>query len=239
MHQDFLIPCIDVYKILNNEFIISVQILLLMFYSKISKAAVIECLSGLVQEDVINDKQPRIPKECRQQLRMQLYQQRENIRFDPALQKACAKDIKQFCFTIEPGNSQVLECLATQKNKLSDQCHKQLFKVRHQEFQDSSTDFMLLNSCRSMIRQFCYDVDRAQALDCLKNNKDQVAFDAKCKNVVIRRMIEQNTDYRFNGALQSACSKEIADHCSEVSNLYQQISQRNDLLKILSSLHRS
>lgn len=52
--------------------------------------------------------QHRIPKECRQQLKAQLYQQRENIQFDPVLHTSCAQDIKQFCFNVEAGNSQVI-----------------------------------------------------------------------------------------------------------------------------------
>lgn len=67
-----------------------------------------------------------------------------------------------------------------------------------------------------MIRQFCHDINRSQALDCLKRYKDEPTFDDKCKNIVIRRMIEQNTDYRFNTALQVACSSDINKHCKEV-----------------------
>lgn len=72
-----------------------------------TKADVIECLSSIVQEDIMKDSQHRVVKDCRQQLRAQLYQQRENIHFDPVLQATCATDIKQFCFNVEPGNSQV------------------------------------------------------------------------------------------------------------------------------------
>ncbi|CAL7951690.1 unnamed protein product [Xylocopa violacea] len=181
-----------------------------------TKAEVIECLSTIMQDDIIKNIQHHIPKECRQQLRAQLYQQRENIQFDPILQAQCATDIKQYCFSVERGNSETLECLAAHKSKLSDACHKQLFKVRKQEFQDSSSDFALLNNCRAMVRQFCHDISRSQALDCLKKYKDEPTFDDKCKNIVIRRMIEQNTDYRFNTALQTACSYDINKHCKEV-----------------------
>lgn len=79
---------------------------LLSFRAK-SKADVIECLSSHMKDDIIKDAKHRISKECRQQLRAQLYQQRENIHFDPILQTTCAKDIKKMCFNIEPGNSQV------------------------------------------------------------------------------------------------------------------------------------
>lgn len=86
-----------------------------------------------------------------------------------------------------------------------------------------------------MIRQYCHDVSKSQTLDCLKRYKDELTFDDKCKNIVIRRMIEQNTDYRFNNALQNACFYDIDKHCKEVKfnvcrkfnyklrlNLYQQ-----------------
>lgn len=68
-----------------------------------------------------------------------------------------------------------------------------------------------------MVRQFCHDIRPSQTLDCLKKYKDDTTFDDKCKNIVIRRMIEQNTDYRFNTALQTACSYDINRHCKEVS----------------------
>ncbi|XP_043249603.1 Golgi apparatus protein 1 [Colletes gigas] len=181
-----------------------------------TKAEVIECLSAKVQDNIMKDTQHNVPKECRQQLKAQLYQQRENIQFDPVLEAQCTTDIKYYCFNVEPGNSQILECLAAHKSKLSDACRKQLFKVRKQDFQDSSSDFALLSTCRVMVRQFCYDVSRSQALDCLKKNKDEPTFDEKCKNIVIRRMIEQNTDYRFNAALQNACSYDIHRNCKEV-----------------------
>lgn len=182
-----------------------------------TKATVVQCLSSIVQEDIVKDTSHRVLKDCRQQLRAQLYQQRENINFDPVLKVACAPEIKQFCFNIEAGNSRILECLASQKPKLSETCHKNLFKVRQQEFQDSSTDYLLINSCKSMIRQYCLDdSDKSKALDCLKKYKDEPIFDDKCKNIVIKRMIEQNTDYRFNPALQSACTKDIVNHCKEV-----------------------
>ncbi|KAG8034414.1 hypothetical protein G9C98_007490 [Cotesia typhae] len=184
-----------------------------------TKSKVIECLSTIVHEDIVKESQHRILKDCRQQLRAQLYQQRENIRLDVTLQKACAANIQQLCNQVEPGNAQVLECLASKKNKLSVLCHKQLFKVRQQDFQDSSSDFLLLNTCRSMMKQYCLeDIDKSKALECLKRWKDEPAFDEKCKNVVLKRMIEQNTDYRFNVALQSSCSRDIVSHCQEVLN---------------------
>ncbi|XP_015515645.1 Golgi apparatus protein 1 [Neodiprion lecontei] len=180
------------------------------------KAQVIQCLSTMVQEDIIQEKSHRIPKECRQQLRAQLYQQRENINFDPVLQKACSADIQKLCSDKTPGNSQILECLASNKQFLSDDCHKKLFNVRKQELRDSSSDFALLNKCHAMLRQYCHEESQSQALTCLKKFKDERTFDDGCKDIVIQRMIEQNTDYRFNPKLQSACSSDIDKHCKNV-----------------------
>ena len=70
-----------------------------------------------------------------------------------------------------------------------------------------------------MVRQFCHDVDKSKALDCLKLHKDEASFiDDKCKNFIIKRMIEQNTDYRFNPALKSSCESDINNHCKGVGS---------------------
>ncbi|KAJ8669296.1 hypothetical protein QAD02_000555 [Eretmocerus hayati] len=181
-----------------------------------TKVEVIGCLSDIVQKDILQDSQHKITRECRQQLRAQLYQQRENIKFDPKLSKLCAYEVKQYCSNIEPGNSQILECLALNKPKLGEECHAQVFRVRKQEFQDSSSDYALLNACNSMLKQFCNEEPQSNALNCLKKHKNVSMFDEKCKTFVVNRMAEQNTDYRFNPALQTDCSVDINRHCKNV-----------------------
>lgn len=110
--------------------------------------------------------------------------------------------------------------MASHKRGLGEECHSQLFKVRKQEFQDSSVDYALLNACHSMVSQFCHDFDRSKTLDCLKLHKDKPMFDEKCRTFVVNRMAEQNTDYRFNPALQSDCSTDIIRHCQKVRKTY-------------------
>ncbi|KAJ8876241.1 hypothetical protein PR048_024151 [Dryococelus australis] len=46
--------------------------------------------------------------------------------------------------------------------------------------------------------------------------KDEMTFDPKCKVVVVRRMIEQNQDYRFNPLLQKGCHLDIPKFCADV-----------------------
>jgi Golgi apparatus protein 1 len=68
---------------------------------------VILCLSEQVRNDTLRDAKHTISKECRQQLRTQLFQQRENIDFDPRLKRACTDDIQNFCAQVQKGGAQV------------------------------------------------------------------------------------------------------------------------------------
>lgn len=68
---------------------------------------VIRCLSEKITNDTIKGERSVIPKECRQQVKAQLFQQRENIDFTPKLKAACEQDIQTFCPKIEHGNAQV------------------------------------------------------------------------------------------------------------------------------------
>lgn len=55
----------------------------------------------------MKEERHQLPKECRQQVRSQLFQQRENIDFDPHLKKDCAKEIKDLCPDVPHGLGQV------------------------------------------------------------------------------------------------------------------------------------
>lgn len=64
-------------------------------------------LSEVIRNDTLKAQRHSIPKDCRQQIRSQLFQQRENIDFDPALKTACKKEIKELCGNIQHGSGQV------------------------------------------------------------------------------------------------------------------------------------
>lgn len=72
-----------------------------------TKYDVVACLSEVMRNDTIKGAKHSIPKECRQQVRAQLYQQRENIDFDPKLKLACRDEISTYCFNIPHGSGQV------------------------------------------------------------------------------------------------------------------------------------
>lgn len=110
---------------------------------------------------------------------------------------------------------QVLECLQSQHNTLTQECRHALFSVKHSELTDSGTDYVLMNTCQNMIQAFCRNSEQSQILECLKIHKEETNFDTNCHKVLITRMIEQNSDYRFNPVLQDACQKNIGDYCTE------------------------
>ncbi|XP_054282392.1 Golgi apparatus protein 1-like [Macrosteles quadrilineatus] len=181
-----------------------------------TKAKVVECLSEIVRNDTISDSRHRVPRDCRQQLKTQLLQQRENIDLDPKLREMCGSDIEKLCGHVKHENAQVLECLEEKKKNLSASCHRRIFNIELQDFTDSSTDYTLLTSCKPMMRLYCQQYDKSQALSCLKKHKDEGGFDSKCRLVVMRRMIEQSTDYRFNPLLAVGCRMDIDKFCHAV-----------------------
>lgn len=60
-----------------------------------------------MRNDTLKSQHHTIPKECRQQIKSQLFQQRENIDFDPKLKIACKDDIEHYCSSVSHGGGQV------------------------------------------------------------------------------------------------------------------------------------
>ncbi|XP_055705911.1 Golgi apparatus protein 1 isoform X2 [Phlebotomus papatasi] len=181
-----------------------------------TKYEVVACLSEKMRNDTIKEQKHSISKECRQQVRNQLYQQRENIDYDPRLKSVCREEIDQLCYEVPNSGGQVLECLQRNREKLSPPCRHALFSVRRSELMDSATDFVLINTCREMLHQYCPRVEQSNALQCLKVHREEPMFDQKCHYIVVNRMIEQNLDYRFNPQLQEACRSNIATYCTDI-----------------------
>ncbi|XP_017863983.1 PREDICTED: Golgi apparatus protein 1 isoform X2 [Drosophila arizonae] len=180
-----------------------------------TKNEVVACLSEVMRNDTIRAQRHQIPKECRQQVKSQLYQQRESISLDPKLANVCKNELKQFC-SDQNGPGQALECLIQKTSRLGKNCHHAIFMIKRSELGDSGTDYTLVNTCKEMIYKFCPNTESMQLLNCLKTYKDDPTFDQRCHLVVVNRMIEQNTDFRFNPTLQSACGKNIDRYCSNI-----------------------
>lgn len=61
----------------------------------------------MIRNDTLKSQRHSVSKECRQQIRGQLFQQRENIDFDPKLKDSCRIEIKEICGNVQHGAGQV------------------------------------------------------------------------------------------------------------------------------------
>eukprot|EP00061_Rhincodon_typus_P016347 g44521.t1 len=112
----------------------------------------------------------------------------------------------------------VVECLKDVKKVLSTRCHDKIFKLQESEMSDPELDYTLMRVCKQMIKRYCADADSKNVLQCLKQNKNAELMDPKCKQMITKRQITQNTDYRLNPVLRKACKADIPKFCQSVLN---------------------
>uniref|UniRef100_A0A672PTQ6 Golgi apparatus protein 1 n=1 Tax=Sinocyclocheilus grahami TaxID=75366 RepID=A0A672PTQ6_SINGR len=184
------------------------------------KADVVICLSTTVRNDTLQDvKDQRVSLKCRKQLRVEELEMSEDIRLEPELHDACKKDINKLCSSVAYGNAQVIiECLKENKKQLSQVCHQKIFKLQETEMMDPELDYQLMRVCKQMIKRFCTESDAKNVLQCLKLNKNSELMDPKCKQMITKRQITQNTDYRLNPVLRKACKADIPKFCQSILN---------------------
>ncbi|XP_041917694.1 Golgi apparatus protein 1b isoform X1 [Alosa sapidissima] len=181
------------------------------------KVDVVVCLSTTVRNDTLQDvKEQRVSLKCRKQLRVEELEMSEDIRLEPELQESCRHDIKKLCSAVEFGNAQMIECLKENKKQLSQQCHQKIFKLQETEMMDPELDYQLMRVCKQMIKRFCTESDAKNMLNCLKQNKNSELMDPKCKQMITKRQITQNTDFRLNPVLRKACKADIPKFCQDI-----------------------
>uniref|UniRef100_A0A3B3Z070 Golgi apparatus protein 1 n=1 Tax=Poecilia mexicana TaxID=48701 RepID=A0A3B3Z070_9TELE len=183
------------------------------------KVDVVICLSTTVRNDTLQDaKEQRVSVKCRKQLRVEEVEMSEDIRLEPELYDSCKQDINRLCQNVAFGNAQVVECLKENKRQLSSRCHQKIFKLQEVEMVDPELDYQLMRVCKHMIRRFCTESEGKNVLQCLKQNKNSELMDPKCKQMITKRQITQNTDYRLNPVLKKACKADIPKFCQSVLN---------------------
>ncbi|XP_052060526.1 Golgi apparatus protein 1-like isoform X2 [Mytilus californianus] len=178
------------------------------------KGDVVTCLSEHVRNDTLRESEHRIDKSCRRQLRFESMQRGEDIKLDEKLDKACTDDVQNFCSKVKHGNAKVIECLKAHQQKLSKRCHKVLFK-REKEEVKLDADYKLHHVCKGMIKQYCTDGD-PDIVTCLVGHKHDPNFDASCREILVRRQITKNRDYRLNPTLRKECSMDIRKFCTDI-----------------------
>ncbi|XP_030280961.1 Golgi apparatus protein 1 isoform X3 [Sparus aurata] len=183
------------------------------------KVDVVICLSTTVRNDTLQDaKEQRVSVKCRKQLRVEEVEMSEDIRLEPELYDSCKQDINRLCQNVAFGNAQVIECLKENKRQLTQRCHQRIFKLQEVEMVDPELDYQLMRVCKHMIRRFCTESEGKNVLQCLKQNKNSELMDPKCKQMITKRQITQNTDYRLNPVLRKACKADIPKFCQPILN---------------------
>ncbi|KAK0142573.1 Golgi apparatus protein 1 [Merluccius polli] len=181
------------------------------------KVDVVLCLSTTVRNDTLQDvKEPRVSVKCRKQLRVEELEMSEDIRLEPELYDSCKQDINRLCPNVAFGSAQVKECLKEQKKHLSPKCHQRVFRLQEVEMMDPELDYQLMKVCKNMIRRYCTDTEGKSVLQCLKQNKNSELMDPKCKQLITKRQITQNTDYRLNPVLKKSCKADIPKFCQSI-----------------------
>ncbi|XP_029944538.1 Golgi apparatus protein 1-like [Salarias fasciatus] len=183
------------------------------------KVDVVICLSTTVRNDTLQEaREQRVSLKCRKQLRVEELEMSEDIRLEPELYDPCKSDISHLCPNVGFGNAQMIECLKEQKKQLSPRCHQRIFRLQEVEMSDPELDYQLMRVCKQMIKRFCTEADARNVLQCLKQNKNSELMDPKCKQMITKRQITQNTDYRLNPVLRKACRADIPKFCQSILN---------------------
>uniref|UniRef100_A0A669CUF0 Golgi apparatus protein 1 n=1 Tax=Oreochromis niloticus TaxID=8128 RepID=A0A669CUF0_ORENI len=173
------------------------------------KVDVVICLSTTVRNDTLQEaREQRVSLKCRKQLRVEELEMSEDIRLEPELYEPCKSDIR---------NAECC-CLKEQKKQLSQRCHQRIFRLQEVEMSDPELDYQLMRVCKQMIKRFCTEADARNVLQCLKQNKNSELMDPKCKQMITKRQITQNTDYRLNPVLRKACRADIPKFCQSILN---------------------
>ncbi|XP_059141674.1 Golgi apparatus protein 1-like [Physella acuta] len=180
-----------------------------------TKYDVVACLSEHVRNDTLMERDQRIEAGCQRQLKFELLQRGESINLDPKLKEACKNDVKKLCKNKKEGEGETLECLKSHKKKLSKSCHKVVFDREKEEV--VLGDYAVNHVCQRMIKKFCDGVtEEADIMNCLKSNLEDSGFDHRCRQIVLRRQIEQSQDFRLNPHLQKACRLDIPKYCATI-----------------------
>nr|XP_020449039.1 Golgi apparatus protein 1-like [Monopterus albus] len=193
------------------------------------KVDVVICLSTTVRNDTLQDvKEQRVSVGCRKQLRVEEVEMVRSpthtvTRFGNKADRMYRKQfggkvIKWRCESLTVRSLQVIECLKEHKKQLTPRCHQRIFKLQEVEMVDPELDYQLMRVCQDMIRRFCTESEGKNVLQCLKQNKNSELMDPKCKQMITKRQITQNTDYRLNPVLKKACKADIPKFCQSILN---------------------
>lgn len=84
-----------------------------------------DSLDGSVRTRCLKQRAKQLPPPCQNQLQERFVKWKEDRN---RLMAACAVDVKQFCRAIKPGSGEILQCLQSHDQEVSDRCYQTLPK---------------------------------------------------------------------------------------------------------------
>ncbi|CAA9995379.1 unnamed protein product, partial [Nesidiocoris tenuis] len=182
------------------------------------KAEVVRCLSEQIRNDTFQDQKQHISKDCHQQLRQQLLQQRENVELNTKLKVECSRDISKHCSGVTPGNGRV----NFRRGKLTPMCQKQVVSLLKEAALNYKLNPLLSNVCDKEIKTLCATeetekIDKGKVEECLKEAllNGQIS-DVVCRDEIVELINVGKADISADPILNSACADDINDHCTHV-----------------------
>ncbi|XP_035770062.1 Golgi apparatus protein 1-like [Neolamprologus brichardi] len=163
----------------------------------------------------------------------------KDFRFSYKFKTACKEDVLKLCPNIKK-KVDVVICLSTtvrndtlqdaKEQRVSVKCRKQLRVEEVEMSEDIRLEPELYDSCKTdigrlcqnvafgnaQVQRFCTESEGKNVLQCLKQNKNSEVMDPKCKQMITKRQITQNTDYRLNPVLRKACKADIPKFCDSI-----------------------
>uniref|UniRef100_A0A8C9WD07 Golgi apparatus protein 1 n=1 Tax=Scleropages formosus TaxID=113540 RepID=A0A8C9WD07_SCLFO len=179
--------------------------------------------------------------------------QMKDFRFSYKFKMACKEDVLKLCPNIKK-KVDVVICLSTtvrndtlqdaKEQRVALKCRKQLRVEELEMSEDIRLEPELYDACKQDISRLCPNVAFGNA-QCLKQNKNSELMDPKCKQMITKRQITQNTgkifsvrrhcmgqripnkmytsrgrliNYRLNPVLRKACKADIPKFCQNILN---------------------
>ncbi|CAD5121834.1 unnamed protein product [Dimorphilus gyrociliatus] len=182
----------------------------------VKKNEVIHCLSEAIHKDTLLDKQQRVDKACRNQIKFEILSRSESIKLDARLQESCRMDIQKNCKGVKPGRGRVLRCLKKHIDNLMDNCYKYVFQQEKDESNIGEVaDYNFMRACDGMIKFHCNN-QRRNILKCLRRFKNEPDFDSECRNAILEKQEERSRYIELQPGLHKACQSDIKKLCSGI-----------------------
>ncbi|KXJ24182.1 Golgi apparatus protein 1 [Exaiptasia diaphana] len=140
--------------------------------------------------------EPEMDKRCLAIVTKRQKAQYENDELDPELHGACKRDIKKFCKNLSGHDmGQMMTCLKTHLDRLSEECEHYVRSVTREESLDYRLDPTLSKNCKTEINQLCSDVEpgKGRMEQCLRKHFGKIVPSSRCYAEVIRTMKEDYT----------------------------------------------